>query len=238
MKTLFWLLGSALLVSGTPVLEPREDVPQWKDLFNGKDLSGWVNVNCDKDTWSVRDGMIVCTGKPTGVMRTEKMYENFVLHVEWKHLVAGGNSGCFAWSGGVPKEGSPFPKGLEIQMLELEWPVLNPDKDGKPRDPGYVSGELFGVGGNKIVPDNPRGERSKSFEMRCKGKGEWNVYDVVAVDGVVKLSINGISKATQRKGYLCLESEGSEVHFRNIKILELPAGMATPEQTGVEAENK
>ena len=59
--------------------------------------------------------------------------------------------------------------------------------------------------------------------------------------GVVKLSINGkfvngISKATQRKGYLCLESEGAEIHFRNIKILELPPGMVTPEQTGVEAE--
>jgi len=77
--------------------------------------------------------------------------------------------------------------------------------------------------------------------MRCKGKGEWNTYDVVAVDGVVKLAINGkfvngISKATQRKGYLCLESEGAEIHFRNLRILELPVGMATPEQTGIEAE--
>ena len=243
MKTVLILLGSALLVSGTPVRGPAEDVPQWKDLFNGKDLTGWVNVNCAGDTWSVRDGMIICSGKPTGVMRTEKMYENFVLHIEWMHLEAGGNSGCFAWAGGVPKADSPFPKGLEIQMLELDWPNLNRDKDGKPRDIGYVSGELFGVGGNKVVPDNPRGERSKSFELRCKGKGEWNVYDVVAVDGVVKLSINGkfvngISKATQRKGYLCLESEGSEIHFRNIKILELPPGMATPEQTGVEAVGK
>src|SRR6185436_459149 len=127
MKTMLLVLGSAMLVSGTPVLEPREDVPQWKELFNGKDLSGWVNVNCDKDTWSVRDGMIVCTGKPTGVMRTEKMYENFVLHVEWKHLAAGGNSGVFAWSNGKPQENSPYPKGLEIQMLELEWPNLNKD---------------------------------------------------------------------------------------------------------------
>ena len=103
MKTMLLLACSAFLVSGTPVQEPApQDVPQWKDLFNGKDLTGWVNVNCAKDTWSVRDGMIVCTGKPTGVMRTEKMYENFVLHVEWKHLVAGGNSGCFAWSSGKP----------------------------------------------------------------------------------------------------------------------------------------
>lgn len=243
MKTVLTLLGGAVLVSGMPARGPAEDVPSWKDLFNGRDLTGWVNVNCAPDTWTVRDGVIVCSGKPTGVLRTERMYENFILHIEWMHLEAGGNSGCFAWAGAVPEADSPFPKGLEIQMLELEWPNLNRDKDGKPRDIGYVSGELFGVGGNKVVPDNPRGQRSQSFELRCKGKGEWNVYDVVAVDGVVKLAINGkfvngVSKATQRKGYLCLESEGSEIHFRNLKILELPPGRATPEQTGVEAPGR
>jgi hypothetical protein len=78
-----------------------------------------------------------------------------------------------------------------------------------------------------------------STEFRCNGAGEWNVYDVVAVDGVVKLSINGkfvngVSQSSVRKGYLCLESEGSEVHFRNIQILELPPGRATPEQTAPE----
>ena len=59
------------------------------------------------------------------------------------------------------------------------------------------------------------------------GKGEWNSYSVVCVDGVIKLSVNGkfvngISKSTVRKGYLCLESEGAEIQFRNLKIVELP----------------
>jgi hypothetical protein len=67
------------------------------------------------------------------------------------------------------------------------------------------------------------------------GKGEWYVYDVVCVDGTVKLSVNGkfvngISKSSVKKGYLCLESEGAEIHFRNIRILELPPGITTPEQ--------
>jgi hypothetical protein len=88
----------------------------------------------------------------------------------------------------------------------------------------------------KIVPDNPRGERSMSFENRVVGKGQWNTYDVVAVDGVVKLSVNGkfvngISQSARRKGYLCMEAEGSEIHFRNVRLLELPPGMATAEQT-------
>ena len=99
-----------------------------------------------------------------------------------------------------------------------------------------MHGELFGAGGLKATPDNPRGSRSKSLENRCKGKGEWNVYDVVCVDGVVKLSVNGkfvngIRNSQYKKGYLCLESEGAEIHFRNLKIMELPPGVTSPEQT-------
>lgn len=212
-----------------------EDAAVFRELFNGKDLSGWVNVNTGRDTWSVRDGLLVCSGHPTGVMRSEKQYENFILHIEWRHLEAGGNSGVFIWSEGKPAPNKPFPKGIEVQMLELQWPNLHPSKDGKPNHPGYVSGELFGTNGLEITPDNPRGKRSMSVEMRCKGKGEWNTYDVVAVDGTVKLAINGkfvngVSRASAKKGYLSLESEGAEIHFRNIRILELPPGVTTPGQ--------
>src|SRR5436190_2844561 len=97
-----------------------QELPQYQDLFNGKDLAGWVNVNTKPETWSVRDGMIVCSGKPTGVMRTEKQYENFLLHVEWRHMEPGGNSGVFAWSAGTVDAGKDLPKGLEVQMLELQ----------------------------------------------------------------------------------------------------------------------
>lgn len=211
------------------------EVPVWQDLFNGRDLTGWVNVNTAEDTWRVKDGILICSGKPIGVMRSDKQYENFVLHIEWKHMEPGGNSGVFIWSDANPNPNSRLPNGVEVQMLELEWPKLNPDREGKPRPSAYVHGELFGVGGVKTVPDNPRGERSMSFEERAKGRGEWNTYHVVAVDGVVKLAVNGkfvngVSKSTQKKGYLCLESEGAEIHFRNIKIMELPAGITTPEQ--------
>ena len=210
--------------------------PQFRDLFNGKDLSGWVNVNTDKDTWTVRDGLLVCSGRPIGVMRTEKQYENFILHIEWRHIEAGGNSGVFAWSDGSVHEGRRLPRGLEVQMLELEWVNLHKQKDGTLPPVAYVHGELFGAGGMTATPDNPRGSRSKSLENRCKGKGQWNEYDVVCVDGVVKLSVNGkfvngLSRASIKKGYLCLESEGAEIHFRNIRIMELPPGVTTAEQT-------
>src|SRR5690348_3559024 len=210
------------------------------DLFNGKDLTGWINVNTAEDTWKVRDGLLICSGHPIGVMRTAKQYENFVLHIEWMHMEPGGNSGVFAWSNAQPDPSTRLPNGVEIQMLELEWPNLH-KVNGVTPPIAYVHGELFGVGGVKTTPDNPRGERSMSIENRCKGRGEWNTYDVVAVDGVIKLSVNGkfvngISHATQKKGYLCLESEGAEIHFRNIRIMELPPGVTTTEQAAPEVK--
>lgn len=206
------------------------------DLFNGKDLAGWVDVNTSPETWRVEDGLLICKGLPIGVMRSEKQYENFILHVEWRHMEPGGNSGVFLWSEGAVPEGRQLPKGMEVQMLELEWPFLNREENGEPRPIAYVHGELFGANGMTTVPDNPRGDRSKSIENRCLGKGEWNYYDVVAVDGTVKLSVNGkfvngVSKASVKKGYLCLESEGAEIHFRKIQIMELPPGVTSPEET-------
>jgi len=229
------LLFSGLLLGLGAGRAAAEEARVFQDLFNGQDLTGWVNVNTDKDTWSVRDGLLVCTGHPIGVMRSEKQYQNFILHIEWRHMDAGGNSGVFAWSEGSVPEGRRLPKGLEVQMLELEWVKLHKKKDGTLPPIAYVHGELFGANGLTVVPDNPRGARSKSLENRCKGKGQWNVYDVVFVDGVVKLSVNGkfvngVSQSSVRKGYLCLESEGAEIHFRNIRIMELPPGIITSEQ--------
>jgi hypothetical protein len=194
----------------------------------------WINVNTDPDTWAVQKGELVCTGRPIGVMRSEKQYENFMLHVEWMHTEPGGNSGMFVWSNATPNPKDRLPNGVEVQMLELDWVKLN-TKDGVEPPIAYVHGELFGVGGVETVPDNPRGTRSKSVENRCKGRGEWNTYDVVCVDGVVKLAVNGkfvngLSQASQKKGYICLESEGAKIHFRNLRLVELPAGVTMPDQ--------
>lgn len=195
----------------------------------------WINVNTADDTWSKQKKLLICKGHPIGVMRSEKQYENFILHIEWKHIEPGGNSGVFVWSNANPAEKSRLPDGVEVQMLELDWINLN-KKDGVTPPEAYVHGELFGVGGVTTTPDNPRGTRSKSVENRCNGRGVWNKYVVVCIDGVIKLAVNGkivngISQSSQRKGYICLESEGAEIHFRNIKIVELPPGLTTAEQT-------
>lgn len=208
---------AVILKDGTPVAGQKNNVPL-----------KWINVNTAEDTWSKRGGTLICSGQPIGVMRSEKQYENFILHIEWMHVEPGGNSGVFVWSDANPDEKSRLPNGVEVQMLELDWVKLN-SKDGVEPPVAYVHGELFGVGGVTTTPDNPRGTRSKSVENRCLGRGQWNVYDVICVDGVIKLSVNGkvvngIANSSKRKGYLCLESEGAEIHFRNLKIIELPSG--------------
>jgi hypothetical protein len=228
---------AAALVCASVLAAADKSAPGYKPLFNGKDLKGWINVNTDKDTWSVKNRMIVCKGKPIGVMRSDRMYENFILHVEWMHMEPGGNSGVFVWSSARPGP-NRLPDGVEVQMLELDWPKLHM-KDGVMPPVAYVHGELFGVGGVKTTPDNARGTRSMSIENRCLPRGQWNTYDLVAVDGVLKLSVNGkfvngLSRSTQKKGYLCLESEGAEIHFRNLRIMELPPGVTTPEQVAPE----
>src|SRR5688500_8925686 len=227
------LLAAVCLVS-LPLA--GQSVPIFRDLFNGKDLTGWVNVNTDEDTWTVKDGILICKGQPIGVMRSDKQYENFVLHIEWKHMETGGNSGVFVWSDAKPGEKNRLPNGVEVQMLEVDFITGRKGRDGQPLSPGYVHGDLFGVVGVEVVPDSPRGGRSSALEQRAKGRGEGKTYDVVAIDGVIKLAmngkfVNGISKSTQKKGYLCLESEGKEIHIRNIKIMELLPGVTSPEQS-------
>jgi hypothetical protein len=198
-------------------------------IVSGEKVEGvpvnWIQVNTEAETWKVKGRELICSGHPIGVIRSEKRYENFLLHIEWKHMEPGGNSGTFVWSDAEPGD-NRLPNGVEVQMLELDWVKLN-TRDGKTPPVAYVHGEIFGVGGVETVPDNPRGRRSKSVENRCKGRGEWNTYEVVCVDGTIKLSVNGkfvngISKSTKKEGFICLESEGAEIHFRNLRIIQLP----------------
>ena len=135
--TMSSVAGPNALAEG-PAAKGGTDAPRWVSLFNGRDLSGWVNVNTGKDTWKARDGLLVCSGKPIGVMRSAKQYENFILHIEWRHMKAGGNSGVFVWSEGHMPGGRRLPKGMEVQMLELDWVNLHRKKDGEPQYREYT----------------------------------------------------------------------------------------------------
>ena len=85
----------------------RADEPEsgFRPLFNGEDLSGWVPVNTAPSTWSVQDGMIACSGKPIGELRTDRMYQNFILELEWRHMEPRGNAGVFMWADDITARG-------------------------------------------------------------------------------------------------------------------------------------
>ena len=110
-----------LFVGQFSVLTVASDDEGFRPLFNGKDLTGWVLVNTPPETWSVKDGMLVCTGKPVGEMRTDRMYQNFVMEVEWRHMVPKGNAGIFVWADDITSKGVPFHRGIEVQVLENEY---------------------------------------------------------------------------------------------------------------------
>ena len=200
----------------------------WVDLFNGENLDGWVNVNCAPETWSVKNGVIHCTGKPTGALRTVGQYENFVLDLEWRHLKPGGNAGVFIWASPIAAPGVPFLRAIEVQVLDHAY--------GK-SDWFTTHGDVFPIHGSTMVPHGRhRGMRSFPSEERSKGSPEWNHYRVECNDGVLRLHVNGkeVSGGSQciwRKGYIALESEGSPVEFRKLRIKELPSTGAPAEVT-------
>lgn len=197
-------------------------VGQPAELFNGRDLTGWVNVNGAPDTWSVRDRMIVCTGTPRAFLRTEKMYENYELELEWRHAHAEGNSGLFVHADALPQVGAPYPRAIEAQIYDGDH------------------GSIFGIRGASIEPitgasRKGRTPKASPLEPRCRPAPEWNRYRLTSRDGALMLEVNGklVTKAkncSQHKGYIALQSEHGEVQFRNLRIRELPGSKPPPEK--------
>jgi hypothetical protein len=144
----------------------------------------------------------------------------------------GGNAGFFVWGDGLPAAGSPFARGIEVQILDNGFNV-------KGKNEWYTThGDVFPVWGAKMTPTgriSSTKQRSFPTEDRCKSSPEWNHYRIEGRDGEIRLSVNGKEVTVgkdcwPRKGYLCLESEGSECHFRNLRIRELPSSSPQPDE--------
>jgi|GEM_PF-1018569 len=202
----------------------------WETLWE----EDFAPVNGYEDTWQWRDSVLYSTGEPIGVMRTIKTYRNFEMEIEWRHLKSGGNSGVFAW---VPMKAleslqpGELPNyGIEIQMLDHGYKDLYRERTGQEGDWFSTNGDIFPVGNSKLIPfppTSPNGVRSFPSKDLSKGFGEWNHYYVRAINGEVRLWVNGeeVSGGTNAKpaeGYLCLEAEGSPIEFKNIRVRELP----------------
>lgn len=182
--------------------------PERVMLFNGDNLSGWNSVLAQSEDslaavngFSVVDGNIRIAGNPFGYMYTEAQYANYRLHVEWRWIGEGTNSGIFQH---VKYPDLIWPEAIECQLCS-----------GK-------AGDLVMLGGAKIfdircVGEFPIKERFGDYE---KAVGEWNVAEIVSDGRQMKIYINGElaneCRTINSRGHIALQSEGDPIEFRNI----------------------
>lgn len=220
---LFALAATLAVIAIGSALPTRaaDDKPAPIDLFNGKDLEGWrVFLSPDdkskakpEEVFTVKDGVLECTGKPFGYIITKKEYSDYKLEVEWKWPEKAGNSGVFVHVSGPDKI---WPKGAEAQL----WS-------------GYA-GDFWLVDGFKLTVDKTRQDpksarhfyRMKTAKPVEKKVGDWNKYEITCKGDTISLVVNGVkvnegTEAEASKGKILLQSEGAPVHFRNIKLTPL-----------------
>jgi hypothetical protein len=209
------LLPLALL-AGIAFLGPingADDDKDFKDLFNGKDFSGFkfeIGKSDPEKTWSVKDGVIICTGKPNGYFYTDKNFKNFVLRYDWRYKRPenlkeekdfGGNSGALMF---IQEPHKVWPKCLEVQ--------------GENR----THGSFIAIGCKVTGGKYDKAAKDKAV----KPVGEWNTTEITCnADGTVLVKINSADvnsgKCDLTEGPFGFQSEGAEIHFKNIKIKQL-----------------
>jgi hypothetical protein len=229
LQTRFWLPAAALAAVALAGLRPaaasgKKD-GEFKELFNGKDMSGFKYVlkikgkdvegddplKSPTKTWRVEGGVIICTGNPNGYFFTDKSYKNYVVRYDWKYKRPkkltdddkfGGNSGLLVHIEGQHKV---WPKCVEVQGMNREH------------------GKIFAIMG---------GKGSFRFDAAALKKarhpvGEWNATEVTVENGMITSKVNGTEVSTGKttnltEGPFGLQSEGAEIHFKNIKVKVLP----------------
>ncbi len=217
------LACAALLAAATlgATADDKKGDDGFKPLFNGKDLTGWRTFLDPKlkdvkpdDIWSVKEGVLICTGKANdkqvnGYFHTEKSYKNYVIRYDWlykrpekvedeeKFL---GNSGLLIH---IQGENKIWPKCIEVQGMNRDH------------------GKIIPVSGAKATSEFDR----EALKKVRKPIGEWNTTEATVQDGNIIAKVNGVKvdsgKGDLMEGQIGFQSEGAEIHFRNIKIKEL-----------------
>jgi len=182
------------------------------ELFNGRDFSGWTF--CMKDhadplqTWSVTNGVIHCTGTPTGYLRTTRAYSNYVLTVAWRFIKIApraDNTGVL----------------VHIQSPDKVWPECL-QVQGKHEHQGDLflmagaeSREHRGLDANTPLP--------KHGESAERPVGVWNLCKTICSGNDVKAYINGrfmneTTQCTISSGFIGIQSEGGDIDIARIYL--------------------
>ena len=210
------LLVSAFFITGCQDTQPAGAItPVAKtELFNGKDTAGWTAfpVETSKDTWSVKDGLLVCAGKPNGFLRTEKSYKQYKFTVEWR-FVKPGNTGVIVHM--TPPD-AVWPKSIECQGMHDRqgdfyfWNGATA-KDSmelsKDKKTGKVRGYRIGRPGESLE----------------KPVGEWNTFTTVCDGNTVTILVNGketnkAAGANLSEGFIGLQVEGASFEVKRCTL--------------------
>jgi len=200
------LLLLAAAADGFVSLTPKADISEH-----------WIAEGAPAEIWSVKDGVIFCRGTPNGFLRSKKSYRNYIFRAEWRFQREGWtkapkewpNAGFFIHSGAVK---DLWPMSLEVQGHFGE------------------AGSLFGVRGGKVT-----GAKRGPIVKERPPFGEWDRYEITARNGRVRIVLNGqlVNEGfdvSPSEGNICLQSEGWEVHYRNVEIQELDASAFPPQK--------
>jgi hypothetical protein len=181
-------------------------------LFNGKDLGNWVFQLKDPavdpaSVFTVQKGVIHISGNPFGYMRTKNVYSDYKLHVEWRWPVEATNSGVFVHG--------QEPDAIWLKCVECQLKAGN-------------AGDFVCMNGADM---NERTDKSNAVVNKKAGSsekqtGEWNTMEVICKTNTIEVFVNGVlqNKGTNvnvTKGFICLQSEGKDIEFRNIFLNKL-----------------
>ncbi len=198
---------------------PLADSPDDVQLFNGKDLSGWAfrSPNADakmEDTFSVRDGVLRCTGKPVGYLYTQQKFANYRMKLQWRWL----------------PDSKPGNNGVLLRILEGEhfhnnvWPKCVEAQLANGR-----AGDIFTIGQFPLKGDPARTKGRYTAMARPSNEkpiGEWNQYEIILQGGDLTLKVNGLvqnvaTELYQAAGPIGLQSEGAAIEYRDIRLVSL-----------------
>ena len=213
------LVAILVVTLGAPNMSPgQEDTGKgWTNLFNGKNLDGWRfhfgKDNADNDgTFTVEDGILVCSGKPAGYMYTQKSFRRYTLQVEFafkrpeglkNDSEFRGNSGCLIHVGEKNALGV-WPRSIEVQGANRQMGLILPI----PRDVKCT---------HTFAKD--------ALAKVLKPVGQCNTLEIDVQGGEMVISINGVVVSTVKdceltEGAIGFQSEGAETHWKSIRIRE------------------
>jgi hypothetical protein len=182
-------------------------------LFNGTDLNNWTHCPSNgqklEDMWTVKDGVLHCTGEPSGYLRTRETYRDYALTVEWRWPGKGGNNGVLVH---VQEPDAVWPKSIEAQLAHKNagdiWVIGGADFK-----------EHHGVAGRRVLKQEASTENPL---------GEWNTFTIIAKGDSLRLYVNGVlqnvaTQCTLQAGHIALQSEGRAIEFRKVLLEKLNA---------------